>query len=136
MRMVIEVDGASRGNPGAAGCGIVLRPEGGPEREVGLYLGKTTNNVAEYLAVISGLQLALEDGADEIWLKSDSELLIKQLSGAYRVRADHLKALYRDVMALLGRFPKTHIKHVPREQNRRADRLANLALDAAGKNPC
>ena len=136
MRIVIEVDGASRGNPGASACGIVLRIEGGQEREVGLYLGNTTNNVAEYLAVIAGLQLAREEGAREIRLQTDSELLVKQLSGAYRVRAEHLRPLYQKAMRLLGQFDKTHVTHVPRQNNRRADRLANLALDTASQIPC
>ena len=134
--MVIEVDGASRGNPGAASCGIVLRREGGPEREIGLFVGKTTNNVAEYLAVICGLELAQKEGATEIWLRTDSELLVKQLSGTYRVRADHLRPLYTKVMKLLGTFKETDVQHVPREKNRRADGLANLALDAAARIPC
>lgn len=130
--LIVYTDGASRGNPGPAGAGwLFVRDDGRVVAEGRLPLGHTTNNVAEYQAVIAALQRARHLGARRIRLRSDSELLVQQLSGAYRVRAEHLQPLYRQVQELVRAFERVTFEHVPREQNRRADRLANEAADGA-----
>lgn len=128
--MTINCDGAARGNPGPAGAGaIVVDEEGAVLAEVAEGLGETTNNVAEYTAVIRGLEEAKRLGAHEVLLRSDSQLLINQLTGRYRVKAPHLQPLHRRVRALLVGFAKVDLEHVPRERNAEADRLANLGVD-------
>jgi ribonuclease H / adenosylcobalamin/alpha-ribazole phosphatase len=94
------------------------------------YLGETTNNVAEYTAALEGLRLAAELGATEVDLRADSNLLIEQLSGRYRVKAAHLRPLYEAVLEQARRFERISYRHVPREQNTHADRLANAGVDA------
>jgi len=129
-RVTINCDGAARGNPGPAGAGaIVVDEEGAVLAEVAEGLGETTNNVAEYTAVIRGLEEAKRLGAHEVLLRSDSQLLINQLTGRYRVKAPHLQPLHRRVRALLVGFAKVDLEHVPRERNAEADRLANLGVD-------
>ena len=131
-RAVLHTDGAARGNPGPAGAGAFLADEDG--RELGsfkLFLGKTTNNVAEYKALILGLTKALELGVRHLEARLDSELLVKQLNGQYRVKSPHLKPLYEQARDLLQRFESRTIIHVRREFNSEADRLANLAIDQA-----
>jgi ribonuclease HI len=132
-RYVLYTDGASRGNPGDASIGAVLYQEtdkGLEEVEVvSEAIGRATNNVAEYEAVIAGLAAAVDNGVDDIVLRSDSLLLVRQLLGEYRVKAAGLKPLYRKAIALLGDFATVTIEHVPREQNEVADALANAALD-------
>jgi ribonuclease HI len=102
-------------------------------------LGETTNNVAEYTAALQGLRRAAELGASHVLLRSDSELLVKQLTGTYKVKAAHLQDLYREVMAEATRFVSIRFEHVPRERNREADRLANQGVDgwlaAEGRQP-
>jgi ribonuclease HI len=128
--VTINCDGAARGNPGPAGAGaIVVDEEGAVLAEVAEGLGETTNNVAEYTAVIRGLEEAKRLGAHEVLLRSDSQLLINQLTGRYRVKAPHLQPLHRRVRALLVGFAKVDLEHVPRERNVDADRLANLGVD-------
>jgi len=128
--VTINCDGAARGNPGPAGAGaIVVDEEGAVLAEVAEGLGETTNNVAEYTAVIRGLEEAKRLGAHEVLLRSDSQLLINQLTGRYRVKAPHLQPLHRRVRALLVGFAKVDLEHVPRERNAEADRLANLGVD-------
>jgi ribonuclease HI len=125
---VIHVDGASRGNPGAAGIGVVVCDESGKVvREIGEYIGQTTNNVAEYTALIRGLEEVLRLGGKSIMIHTDSELLARQIAGIYRVRAPHLAELYSRARALLSKFPDAKIGHVPREHNAHADRLASDA---------
>lgn len=130
---MLYTDGASRGNPGDASIGAVLYQEtdrGLEEVEVvSETIGRATNNVAEYEAVIAGLAAAVDNGVDDIVLRSDSLLLVRQLLGEYRVKASGLKPLYRKAIALLGDFASVAIEHVPREQNEVADALANAALD-------
>lgn len=127
--MVAWIDGGSRGNPGVSGCGVVLQlPDGVVERHT-LFLGEATNNVAEYTALLAALTRARELGADEIQVRTDSELMVKQLDGRYRVRAAHLVPYWRHAKALLAGFPTATVVHVRREQNRAADRLANQAMD-------
>lgn len=124
------VDGAARGNPGPAGAGGVLFDEAG-ERigEVCEYLGTATNNVAEYRALVFGLQEALRLERDEIDVCSDSELVVRQITGQYRIKNKPLIELAVEVQALRKKFRKFTIRHVPREENRDADRMANMAID-------
>lgn len=124
------VDGAARGNPGEAGCGAVICDEtGAVVKELRRYLGKTTNNVAEYEALIMGLEGVLALGGKELRVQSDSELLVRQLNGLYRVKDEKLKKLYRKALGLLRQLKTYRIVHVMREHNRLADRLANRAID-------
>lgn len=126
----IFTDGAARGNPGPAGAGAVLFDEdGNPVDSVGKFLGRTTNNVAEYEGVILGLERALELGARRVEIFCDSELLVHQLSGRYRVRAEHLRAPFERVRGLLRKMESHSLRHVPREKNKDADALANRAID-------
>jgi ribonuclease HI len=128
--VVARCDGAARGNPGPAAIGVVLQdPKGNALREVGERIGDTTCNVAEYRAVIRAAEEALALGATDITFLLDSELLVFQLRGSYRVKAPHLRLLHDQAMALLRRFRRWEVRHVPREQNAAADALANLALD-------
>ncbi|MEW6524346.1 MAG: ribonuclease HI family protein [Bacillota bacterium] len=135
MQYIINVDGASRGNPGPAAAGIVLEPESGDRREIGIYLGQATNNVAEYVGAIVGLKLALKAGATQVVLRSDSELLVRQISGQYAVKAGHLRGLFMSVKGMLAQFREYSCEHVPRAENSAADALANAALDAAAAVP-
>ncbi len=129
---VLWSDGASRGNPGRSGIGAVLkRPSGETLAEVSQYIGEATNNVAEYKAVVAGLERAVELGVGSIEVRADSELMIKQLLGRYRVKAPHIMPLFERARALLGRFASHRLTHVPREQNSEADRLANRGIDDA-----
>lgn len=132
-RHVLYCDGASRGNPGPAAIGFVLYdPQGQAVVELGGYIGETTNNVAEYRALISGLETALRRRVASIGVKLDSMLLVKQVTGEYRVKATHLKPLQRLAVKLLAKFDEASIEHVPRQRNTVADALANEALDEAG----
>jgi ribonuclease HI len=125
-------DGAARGNPGPAAAGFVLDdPAGRPAAAGGIALGAATNNVAEYRALLAGLARALELGVTAIEVRMDSELVVRQMTGIYRVRNEGLKPLYAEAQALARRFERFHIRHVPRDQNARADSEANRALDAA-----
>jgi ribonuclease HI len=128
--VTVACDGASRGNPGPAGAGAqITGPDGSVLAEVAEGLGETTNNVAEYTAVIRGLERALELGATDVLLRSDSQLLINQLTGRYRVKSTHLQPLHRRVRELGARFDTIEYEHVRRERNTEADRLANLGVD-------
>jgi ribonuclease HI len=123
-------DGASRGNPGPASIGFVLYdPEGETVAALGGVIGETTNNVAEYEALIAGLETARTHGVDELSIRLDSLLLVKQVTGEYRVKASHLKPLHRRAVALMNEFAEAEIGHVRREFNTVADALANEALD-------
>jgi len=129
--VILWSDGAARGNPGPAGAGAVLKtPSGELLAECSEYLGHATNNIAEYKALLLGLERALELGVRRIEVRADSELLIKQLRGQYRVRHENLKPLFETAKRLLGRFEKTRLTHVRREQNGEADRLANAGIDS------
>lgn len=126
----IFIDGASRGNPGEAGFGVHVESADGSTL-AGLYgfLGRATNNVAEYEALLHALRWARDRGAHQIAVFSDSELVVKQMNGLYKVKHPDMAPRYREAQALLRRFPKASIAHVRREQNREADRLANQAVD-------
>jgi ribonuclease HI len=126
----LHVDGASRGNPGEAGFGVhVTGDEGSEIASLYGYLGRATNNVAEYQALLHGLRFALARGATRVEVFSDSELLVRQIDGRYRVKNPGLQPLHREARGLLARFERAQVVHVPREQNREADALANRAVD-------
>lgn len=126
------VDGAARGNPGQAGCGAVVFDESGKVLdEVCRYLGHTTNNVAEYEGLLMGLERVLRLGGKRLRVESDSQLLVRQLNGLYRVKDEKLKSLHGRALSLLRQLDAYRIIHVARERNRLADRLANRAIDSA-----
>jgi ribonuclease HI len=126
----LHCDGASRGNPGPAGAGMVLHdPQGRLQVRKGRYLGKTTNNVAEYQALLLGLEEAQKLSVKKLRILADSELLVKQLNGLYRVKSPHLLPLWRQALQALRQFEAYAIIHVPREKNRLADEVANQAID-------
>jgi queuosine biosynthesis protein QueD len=130
-RCVLHTDGACRGNPGqAAGAAVLYGPDGGEIWAGVRVLGHTTSNVAEYEALILGLEAAAER-CSKLSVAADSELMVKQLRGEYKVRQEHLKPLHSRAKQLLGAFEDVSVKHVPRTQNKRADELANEALDEA-----
>lgn len=123
-------DGASRGNPGQAGAGAVLFADNGGELIAkSVYLGTCTNNVAEYKALLIGLEEALRLGCNELAIALDSELIVRQIQGRYKVKNETLAALFAEVREYLARFGKWTITHVPRAQNARADQLANKGID-------
>jgi len=126
----LHIDGASRGNPGEAAFGVhVTGPDGAELAGLYGYLGRATNNVAEYQALIHGLRYALERGARRVRVFSDSELVVRQMQGVYKVKHPDMIPLHREATLLLRRFEHAQVQHVPRERNREADRLANRALD-------
>lgn len=130
QRLVVYTDGAARGNPGPAGAGVSIRDGAGEVVvERALYLGETTNNVAEYRALLAGLEEARHLGASEIEVRSDSELLVRQMAGEYRVRNARLQELHARARALEHGFERVEYVHVRRDENRDADRLANRAID-------
>ncbi len=128
--LIINVDGASRGNPGKAGIGAVIRGSDNTIIErVSKYIGIATNNIAEYQALILALETAKQIGAEKISIYSDSELMVKQIKGEYRVKNEGLKPLYQKAIGLLKDFKAYGIIHVEREKNKEADKLANQAID-------
>jgi len=130
-RLLIHTDGAARGNPGPAGLGAVLQDAatGAVVAELARYLGTRTNNYAEWTAVEDALQEALRLGATHVDLRLDSELVARQISGRYRVKHPDLKPMHASVMAMLGQLGSYTVGHVPRELNKEADRLSNVAID-------
>jgi ribonuclease HI len=131
-RLVVHVDGGARGNPGPAAIGVVVSDVAGEVLdEVAEPIGVATNNVAEYRALLRGLERAAALGAREIEIVNDSELVARQLTGAYKVKHPSMKPLYEQAMSALRGFDRWHIRSVPRAQNARADALVNAALDAA-----
>ena len=130
MKVVAYTDGASRGNPGPSSFGVVLFDADGRQvHSVSQALGRATNNQAEYRGAIAALEAALGLGAREVELRMDSELVVRQLSGRYKVRNPGLIPLHNRIRYLRKLFDSVSIVHVPRAQNREADRLANEALD-------
>ncbi len=130
MKFILYTDGAARGNPGPAAIAVVLLDSHGQQIEAfGTCIGQATNNEAEYRALLRGLQLAVSHKAEALEIRTDSELLALQLKGKYRVRAQNLKSLHEQAQHELARLAHVSVRHIPREQNRLADRLANRALD-------
>ncbi|XCN74983.1 MAG: ribonuclease HI family protein [Candidatus Electrothrix aestuarii] len=126
-------DGASRGNPGEAGAGSVLLDADGQELAArSAYLGQCTNNVAEYKALLLGVQSALELGCSRLEIFLDSQLIVRQLQGQYKVKHAALQPLFAEVKGLLSKLQHWTVAHVPREQNKRADELANRGIDEKG----
>ena len=131
MKLLVNVDGGSRGNPGPAAIGVVVRDQDGEViADIAEPIGSATNNVAEYRALIRGIELAADHGATELELRGDSELVVKQVRGEYRVKDAGLKPLHAEARSKLSGFSAWTFRHVRREQNAEADALVNQALDA------
>jgi len=131
MRLTIRTDGGSRGNPGPAAAGVVITdPHGRAVFAQGFYLGRATNNVAEYEALLRGLAQAAQLGATQVELFCDSELVVRQVNGQYKVKNPSLRLLYQQVIEQMRDFESVAVRHVRREQNTQADALVNAALDA------
>lgn len=129
--LVLRIDGGARGNPGPAACAVIVEtPEGERLDAFAKILGRATNNVAEYRALLAALEYAIERGAKSVRVLSDSELLVRQIQGAYKVRHADLKPLHARAQELIARFERFDIEHLRRAQNRDADRMLNRALDA------
>jgi ribonuclease HI len=132
VRFRASIDGAARGNPGPAGAGVFIEPEDDrPAEELFESLGRATNNVAEYRALLLALRRAKEMEADTVEILSDSLLLVQQVNGIFKVKAAHLVPIVSDAVRQAKSFRRFSIRHVPREQNKKADRLANLGADAS-----
>ena len=132
MRVVVHVDGGSRGNPGpAAAAAVISTPEGEVLDEASAVLGRATNNVAEYRGLLLGLERARALGATEVDVVNDSELVARQVNGVYKVKHADMRPLYLDALEALRGFDRWSIRSVPRAQNADADALVNQALDAA-----
>jgi ribonuclease HI len=130
--MVVNVDGGSRGNPGPAAVGVVVQDgDGEVLEEVAERIGRATNNVAEYRALLLGIERARELGASELELIGDSELIVRQVKGEYKVKDAALRELHAEATRALEGFEEWSIRHVPRERNSEADSLVNRALDGA-----
>ena len=133
MKVVLHVDGGARGNPGPAAIGVVISDPGGEVlEELGETIGVASNNVAEYRGLLRGLERARALGATEIEIVGDSELVARQLTGAYKVKHPAMKPLHAEASAALRAFGRWSIRTVPRAENARADELVNQALDAVG----
>ena len=131
-RLIIFTDGAARGNPGPAGAGVyIIDANGNPVDEIAQFLGHATNNVAEYRALLLGMERARDLGARQVEIRADSELVVRQMRGEYRVRSPGLQPLFQRAQTLEKAFDVVEYVHVRRELNRDADRLANRAIDAA-----
>jgi ribonuclease HI len=133
--LVAHIDGGARGNPGPAGYGVFLRDAKGQiVAELSRYLGRQTNNFAEYSALVAALEYALQHGCRALRVYSDSELMVKQIKGIYKVRNEGLRPLYERAQRLMLELEDFRIEHVRREQNRDADRLANQAMDEGSRH--
>ncbi|MGH9467768.1 MAG: ribonuclease HI family protein [Terriglobales bacterium] len=130
--LVVQIDGGSRGNPGPAGYGVVIRDGAGALCErLHAFVGVQTNNYAEYCGLLAGLRYALARQARRVRVLSDSLLLVRQMQGRYAVKSQNLRPLFEEARALAQQLPEFSIAHVYRERNREADRLANQAMDEA-----
>lgn len=127
---VAYIDGGARGNPGEAGFGVYLKDPAGREHNIYGYLGVKTNNYAEYAALLAALRYSLRKKISRLKVYSDSELLVRQIKGDYRVRSESLKSLHAEALRLISRLGEFDIEHVPRWENRAADKLVNLAIDS------
>jgi ribonuclease HI len=133
LKVVVHVDGGARGNPGPAAIGVVVSdPDGAVLEELGERIGVATNNVAEYRALLRGLERARARDAREVEIVNDSELVARQITGAYKVKHPAMKPLHGEAIAALREFDRWSIRSVPRVDNARADELVNEALDAGG----
>jgi len=136
LRAQLNADGGSRGNPGPSGIGFTIAVDNGNKRTAicrgGAYIGRATNNIAEYSALIWGLENALALGVQKLDIQLDSELLVKQLKGEYRVKNEGLRPLFSEALQLLKGFDSYSMRHIPRELNSEADKLANEAMDTQG----
>lgn len=131
-KLTIYIDGGSRGNPGPAGVGVVILDNSGKKiREFGKYIGETTNNIAEYNALLYGLEEALILRADDVKINLDSELVAKQLSGDYRVKDANIRPLFERALNMLKGFKSFEVRHIEREKNKEADKLVNKAINLA-----
>jgi ribonuclease HI len=131
-KLTVNVDGGARGNPGPAAIGVVVRnDDGAVVEQVGETIGQATNNVAEYRALLRGLELAAAHGADEVEVIGDSELVVRQIEGRYKVKHADMKELHSQAKTMLADFDSWSIRHVKRGQNADADQLVNEALDNA-----
>jgi ribonuclease HI len=129
MKLIINTDGLSKGNPGTAAIGATIKDERGKMlATISKRIGITTNNMAEYQALIAALQKAIKLGGTQVVIRADSELMIRQLNGRYKIKSEGLKPLYIEVTQLLAKFETVTLKHIPREQNTEADKLANDSL--------
>lgn len=130
-RLILETDGASRGNPGLAGAGVIILDEKGHRVEsLTQFLGVATNNQAEYRALIEGLRAVARHRPAAVTVRMDSELVVKQMNGQYRVKHPEILPLYSQAMEAVAALPEVRFEHVPRERNPGADRLANMAIDS------
>ena len=127
--LTIYSDGASRNNPGEAGAGVFIMRDGKPLEKISRYLGMTTNNIAEYTAAITGLERAVHLGASSVKLFADSELMVKQLNGLYKVKNEGLKPLHARAKELIAKIGRVEVQYIRREMNKEADALANKAID-------
>jgi len=130
QRIIIYTDGASRGNPGPAAAGFILKDHAGTKLQAkAFFLGRATNNVAEYTGVVKALEAAKHTGAEEVLVFSDSELLVRQVNGEYKVKSELIRPLFRQTVDLLKKFESWKVQHVTRDKNREADKLVNQALN-------
>lgn len=132
-KLILYIDGASRGNPGPAGLGVVVMDEKRKKlKELCRYLGETTNNIAEYSALIYGLEKVADFKAEQLTINMDSELVVKQLNGEYKVKDPAIKSLFERALGILKNYKDFEIKHIDRAKNKDADKLANKAINLAG----
>lgn len=140
-KIIAYIDGGSRGNPGPAASAFVLNDESGAQLQAkAFFLGRATNNVAEYTSLVKALEAAAQIGSEQLSVFSDSELLVRQINGQYKVKSEQIRPLFQQAVSLLSQFNSWQIKHVTRDKNKQADRLVNKSLDAgqdieAKKNP-
>lgn len=132
-QLEIYIDGAAKGNPGHAGVGVVICRDGEVIKNIANYIGNATNNVAEYMALIYALQEALILKAEDLNIKTDSQLLYRQIKKEYKVKHPNIAPLYKQAEHLISAFRQVSIRHIPREENRGADKLANKAIKEALK---
>ena len=135
LKATLFTDGGARGNPGPSGIGFVLTSEGREPIHIGAYIGETTNNQAEYQALYGGLMMARKEGVTDIDCFLDSELVVKQLNGFYRLKNADLRPWFDKIVALMKQFNHISFSHIPREKNQQADTLVNDAIDAEIKKP-
>lgn len=129
-KVIIHTDGASRGNPGKASIGIFVSDDDYQSiYEEGSYIGETTNNVAEYKAVLRAVELTVQNKVESLSLRTDSQLVVKQIQGLYKIKSEHLKPIFLKCREKIKEIPDFKILYVPREDNKQADSLANQALD-------